>query len=166
MDPAKHRPESIINEKLRSLPYGSVVFSGQKIFQIIEELGLDWLINSDDDDDGNKILDEQFVLVLTLQSALIRHNDPQIEVVWDSITLLRDLNGESLDYGTSAEEIAKSQISNFMLHLYPHRQEKFENDRRKAPVPTMSFQCLNPGYGFKQLYSNKPHSILIASGTL
>ena len=66
-----------------------------------------------------KILDEYFVLVLTLQSTLIRHNDPQIEVVWDSMTLLRDLNGESLDYGTSAEEIAKSQISNFMLHLYP-----------------------------------------------
>ena len=54
-----------------------------------------------------------------------------------------------------------------MVHLYPHREEKYAKDRKSIVITkTLSFLCLNAGIGFNQIAKMNPRSIILTSGTL
>ena len=53
--------------------------------------------------------------------------------------IVNSLYGDNLDKGSTQEQREKTQVSNFMVHLYPETNTGFKNDRKRDPVNTLSF---------------------------
>lgn len=58
-------------------------------------------------------------------------------------------------------------IEDFMVLLHTAViKNEYRGRTTLRELNTLSFMCLNPGYGFKQLQAQKPRSIILTSGTL
>jgi Rad3-related DNA helicase len=68
---------------------------------------------------------------------------------------------ESLEKISSAYKISAEYEEDFFMFILDEYQETTRKNQRK-----LGFWCFNPAYAFREFVSEKPRSIILASGTL
>ena len=53
--------------------------------------------------------------------------------------IVHSLHGTNLDKGSTVEQREKTQVSNFMVHLYAEASTGYKDDRKKNPIKTLNF---------------------------